>query len=343
MLGIHPLFVDALGKATFARYPALMEAREIFVPNGAAIRNARSFLADANWATGQHEHTVRFHPKFCFMQPWAISALAAWALEHRAAGGAIQAENPDTAGLGYAWRMGLAEYLGIEAPATFQEHEEAGRFIALRTVKHRDELAELLSGFVTLLHVLDEAAEYVLYAMSEMVRNTLEHAFSRGAVVCAQRYAGRKTRREYVSLGIADTGRGVRASLSGKYVVNTSADAVLKAIEPGVSGVVGGMYGSSDNAGAGLFVTRRLSRETRGYFAIASGDAMFRSSIARKSPPDSELVLSIAPYGGTVVCVEVGLSKKFKYSKILREAWASLGKPQLELPADDLASKVVFT
>jgi hypothetical protein len=62
-----------------------------------------------------------------------------------------------------------------------------------------------------------------------------------------------------VSLGIADTGRGVLTSLRGKYQLTSSADAVLKAMEPGVSGAVQGMYGSSDNAGAGLFVTRRLS------------------------------------------------------------------------------------
>ena len=320
-----------------------MASGVIFVPNSAAIRAARSFLGSADWTSEPHEHTVRFHPRFCFMQPWAIAALAAWGLDHRDKGGTIRVENSGAAGLGYTWRMGLAEYFGVEAPIEFREHEEAGRFIPIRTVGRRDDLADLLSGLVALLHVMDEAAESVLYAMSEMVRNTLEHSWSRGAVVCAQRYPGGKKRQEYVSLGIADTGIGVRQSLSNKYVVNTSAEALLKGIQPGVSGVVGGMYGASDNAGAGLFVTRRLSQATRRYFAIASGDAIFRSSTARKPPSDEELVIPIAPYAGTVVCVEIGLSKRFDYSKILREAWASLGRPEIELPAEDVTTRVIFT
>lgn len=320
-----------------------MADREIFVPNSAAIRAARSFLANADWTTGTHEHTVRFHPSFCFMQPWTIAGLAAWAADHRSQGGSIRVMNPDTAGLGYTWRMGLAEYFGIETPTGFSKHEEAGRFIALRTVSTRDDLADLLSSLVTLLHVMDSAAESVLYAMSEMVRNTLEHSWSKGAVVCGQRYPGNKKRDEYVSLGIADTGRGVRASLAGKYVVNSSADALLKAIEPGVSGAIGGMYGASDNAGAGLFVTRRLSQATRRYFGIASGEAIFRSSTAKKSPPDPELVQAIASYSGTMVCVEMGLSTTFDYSKILREAWASLGRQELEFPVDDVTDEVIFT
>jgi hypothetical protein len=277
------------------------------------------------------------------MQPWAIAALAAWALEHRANGGTVRVENSETAGLGYTWRMGLADYFGVETPIGFKEHEEAGRFISLRTVNSRDDVADLLSSLVTLLHIMDVAAESVLYAMSEMVRNVLEHSWSRGALVCAQRYPGSKRRDEYVSLGIADTGRGIRASLMGKYVVNTSEDALLKAIEPGVSGAVGGIYGASENAGAGLFVTRRLSEATHRYFGIASGDAMFRSSTAKKPPVDSDLVLSIAPYSGTVVCVEIGLAKRFKYSKILRDAWASLGKEEQSVTVEDVSEKVNFS
>jgi hypothetical protein len=87
--------------------------------------------------------------------------------------------------------MGLADYLGVTPPVSFEPHEETGRFIALRTIRKGDDLADLLSGLVALLHVRGAAAESVLYAMSEMVRNTLEHSWSRGAVVCAQRYPER--------------------------------------------------------------------------------------------------------------------------------------------------------
>jgi hypothetical protein len=276
------------------------------------------------------------------MQPWTIAALAAWALAHRDEGGSIRVENPDTEGLGYTWRMGLADYFGVDTPVGFEEHEETGRFITLRTIGRRDDLADLLSDLVTLLHVIDAAAESVLYAMSEMVRNTLEHSRSVGAVVCAQRYPRRGDREEYVSLGIADRGVGVLTSLSRQYVLPTAAEALVKAIEPGVSGAVPGMYGAPDNAGAGLFVTRQLSEATQRYFGIASGDAMFRTSTAKKPHPDTELVLQVAPYSGTVVCVEIGLSESFDYSRILQEAWASLGTQEPAVSVADVSEKVIF-
>ena len=39
------------------------------------------------------------------------------------------------------------------------------------------------------------------------------------------------------------------------------------------SGAVKSYYGTSDNAGAGLFYTRRLAATARGQFALISGDA----------------------------------------------------------------------
>src|ERR1700674_3533637 len=61
-----------------------MPDRVIEVPNSAAIRQARSFLGEADWSVAPGRTVIRFHPAYCHMQPWVLSALAAWALVARA-------------------------------------------------------------------------------------------------------------------------------------------------------------------------------------------------------------------------------------------------------------------
>ena len=79
------------------------------------------------------------------------------------------------------------------------------------------------------------------------------------------------------------------------------------------------MYGTPDNAGAGLFFTRRMSEVTDRYFAIASGNAMFRTSIAKRRPADQNLILDINPFPGTIVSVEIGLDNTVDFGEFLAE------------------------
>lgn len=297
----------------------------IYIPNSAAIRSCRTFMAEADWSL-QHDVTViRFHPKWCHMQPWVVAALAAWGLAAQREGVEVRVENPERAR--YAWRLGLAQYLGIEPGLSLQEHEQSGRFVTLRTIRHREDLGALMPDVVPLLH-LDkepEQARAVQYVLSEMIRNVLEHSDSvDGAVVCAQYYTGEASRkgaptRRYVSVGIADTGRGVQASLLHNYPgLVDDEDALLHAIQPGVTGAVPGLYGTSNNAGAGLFFTRRLAESSDGYFAIGSGDAMYRSSTAIKRPADSKLTFPIGGFPGTIINVDFSLEDDVQFDEFLR-------------------------
>jgi len=306
----------------------------IFVPNAATIRQARSVMTGADFSVGG-DTTVAFHPSYCHMQPWVLSALAAWALAHREAGGTINVENANRAM--YAWRFGLGEYFDVDVKSA-QRHEEAGRFIPLRRVSTASDLSQLLSDMVTLLHVDLESSKAVMYAMSEMVRNTLEHSRARyGAIVCAQSYPGSRGRR-YVSIGIADAGQGIRASLGTNYPFATDRKAVLEAIKPGVSGATG----RADNAGAGLFITRRLSAATGGYFAVGSGEAMFRSSLAQRPPSEDRLMIDIPHYPGTIVSVELGLDPDADFARTFAEAREAFGS-QIVGRRTDIAERVRFS
>lgn len=290
----------------------------IEIPNSAVIRQARGFLARSDWTIEADGDTViRFHPAWCHMQPWVLAALGAWAMRARRRGVNIEVENPSTAG--YAWRFGLAALLGIAEPAAIEPHEEAGRFIPLKVITGPHDLRPLISDVAPLLH-LDaepEQAKAVQYVVSEMVRNVLEHSRSEvGAVVAAQYYRGARSRRAYVSIGVADAGVGVRASLRHNFPeLESDADALLTAIRPGTTGAVG----RSENAGAGLFFTRNLATSTNGYFALGSGDAMFRTSLARQAQLDTMLVFPIGTYPGTIVCVEITLGGRIDFNEFLAE------------------------
>jgi hypothetical protein len=53
------------------------------------------------------------------------------------------------------------------------------------------------------------------------------------------------------------------------------------AMRPGITGAQRGPYGTPENAGAGLFITRCIAKGTGGYFLSISGKAAFRLRRAR--------------------------------------------------------------
>lgn len=287
-------------------------------------------------------HEIVFHPGYCHMQPWVLAAIAAWAEDARSRGEEILVRNAERAA--YAWRFGLHDFLGIERPTTVHEHEEAGRFLQLRRVSTTADVGNLVAEVVPLLHLggSPETAKALQYALSEMVRNTLEHSQEpRGAVVAAQYYPGNRSSRKYVSVGIADTGQGIAASLRNNYEVPSDVDALLMALRPGVSGARRGAYGASDNAGAGLFITRKIVEATGGYFGIASGHAAFKSSLARRRPSDLDLAVKVGGYPGTLVAVEIGLGADLDYDSVFRLARAAFGQEVRR--TETVESKVRFT
>jgi hypothetical protein len=50
-----------------------------------------------------------------------------------------------------------------------------------------------------------------------------------------------------------------------------------------------GLYGTPENAGAGLFITRSIAKGTGGYFLLTSGNAVYR--LRRTDNPDEQINL----------------------------------------------------
>ena len=106
-----------------------------------------------------------------------------------------------------------------------------------------------------------------------MVRNVLEHSRSEdGAVLAAEHYPADDDRQARVNIGIADCGLGIRLSLSRNFRLESDSEALLTAIKPGTTGALKSTYGGpSDNAGAGLFYTRRLAPLLTVFSALSAG------------------------------------------------------------------------
>ena len=324
------------------------------IPNNASIHTLRSFLARAKpFCDTTSPAILKLHPKWAFMDPMALALTAAW-------GGWCQRNNLPVdvkdmhSQVNYAARMKLFKHLNVPCHTDIEEHEEAGRFVPLRQVNSISDLNSVLADISALLHLDDqpEGLAAVRYCVSELIRNVLEHAASpEGAYVCAHRYLGkgRKPRSakqarattkamKRVTIAVADCGTGISTHLGRSYpsALTSGREALRLAMQMGVTGAQKhGMYGATENAGAGLFITRAIARATGGYFVLISGDAAFRlNRVALQSnrqlfhnaldDPRSNFYKFRSPWQGTIACVEVATQEIPDFQKFFRWVWDQL-------------------
>lgn len=224
----------------------------------------------------------------------------------------------------YAARMRLFQHLGIDYDPAVREHEEAGRFLPLTQVQDRQQLTSVIANISALLHLDTEpdALAAVQYCVSELLRNVLEHSGSpEGAFVCAHRYVGKGPKR--VTIAVSDCGRGIASHLANNFPEALESDRIALglAMRPGVTGAMRGLYGTPENAGAGLFITRSIAKGTGGYFLLMSGQAAYR--LYRTNNPGEQIRLYFdaldeprhnlwelsSKWSGTTVAVEIRTDK----------------------------------
>lgn len=215
---------------------------------------------------------------------------AAWGTDQITAGRTINVKNQNRAK--YAARMKLFEHLGIKFDFEIEEHEEAGRFVPITQVTNTTQVKGVIADISALLHLQNdpETLAAAQYCLSELLRNVLEHAGSQsGAFVCAQNFRTGKPPR--VSIAVADCGRGIPDHLLRKYpnASDYDSDVIVMALRPGVTGALPGVYGTPDNAGAGLFITRCIAKGSGGYFFVASGQGAYRLRRARNDDEQTQL------------------------------------------------------
>jgi hypothetical protein len=296
----------------------------LVIPNSVALQNVRAFIADNRpFEEGSGEAVLEFHPQWVHMEPVALAMAAAWGTWAKRKGFPLRATNLGRK-TAYAGRMRLFEHLGIDFDPGLEEREAAGRFVPLTQVTMSSDVRKVIGDISALLHLHEdpETLSAVQYCVSELLRNVLEHSGSPdGAFVCAHRYTDKEPHR--VTIAVADCGRGIPSHL-GRVYPEAAEDheiALGLAMRPGITGALAGKYGTPDNAGAGLFITRSIAKGSGGYFFLLSGNAAYRLRRARNDDEMTDLYLDAydeprrdrykfdSPWLGTVVSVEIRTEK----------------------------------
>jgi two-component sensor histidine kinase len=92
-----------------------------------------------------------------------------------------------------------------------KERAPEGRFIPLSQIRTADESTRFVTDMIPLLHLPPDQARAIGHVVSELLSNVLEHSGSpHGAILCAQYYRKSNT----IRIGIADTGKGIKATIN---------------------------------------------------------------------------------------------------------------------------------
>lgn len=266
---------------------------------------------------------ISTHDRWMSVHPVALAMIAA--LGMTVPEGNVHFDDINAASGHYLQRMGLFQLLGNENIRTIAERDPSGRFVPLTVIKSATEQTEFITDIMPLLHLdkAPEQAEAIRYVVSELVRNVLEHASSpNGAVVAAQYY--KKTNR--ISIGIVDTGVGIKRTINQSHQAWSDAEALRLALTPGITGTTSREGGSIVNAGAGLFFIKSIAVNNHDFFMLYSGNALYK---LHKRPGEIKY-LHVDPFNdphairddvphwqGTVVAVDISLDESKRFADLM--------------------------
>jgi anti-sigma regulatory factor (Ser/Thr protein kinase) len=292
-------------------------------PNSAHLQNIGGFITKMS---SGNPAQLRFsmYDRYLSVHPFVLALTAAEGAYVSHVGGRTTGKLYDTSSLKYLVRMGLFNFVELTPPTSVAEHEAAGRFIPLTQIRTSDELEEFIVEMIPLLHAAPVEAGPIKFVMSELVRNVLEHAASPvGALVCAQYY--KKTKR--LSVGVADRGIGIRASIGRSHPSKSALDAIQLALRPGITGTTNRFGGNEYNAGAGLFLVKSMAQASRNFFVVYSDDALFKL-LKTPSKSDSQItadpsadrarrVSGVPAWPGTAIGIDLNVAAHETFQELL--------------------------
>jgi len=158
-----------------------------------------------------------------------------------------------------------------------------GRYTSIEQVNSRAEVENITAHLTTtiltnftdleLSHQRD-LKKYLQYLIAEMLNNVADHSGSEhGGFAMAQYYP---TKRK-VQVAVADSGVGFLNHIGNIYPeVTTDEEALIKAVEMGVTASSNRMYGHERNAGYGLYALLEIIKATKGQVVIISNTGILR-------------------------------------------------------------------
>lgn len=297
----------------------------LYIPNSVALRNFESIFINNNFDFKEEDVDISFHPRYVAMHPVGLAFYAAlgdyFVQENKKVSASI---NYEMSSIPYLQRMGLFSSLRFSDIRETKKHEETGRFIPLTKIRNSDELSSFVKTLDPILHTTRENSRSIKHVFSELLRNVIEHSDAQfGGNVCANYIRDKKK----ISIGISDAGKGLFQSLKVHHNINNYAEAIIKALTPGISGTTSKIGGTSENAGAGLFFTKCIAQSTRNHFVIYSGDSYYKllttpksQSIVYKPNPlddNSRLKSSLPFFHGTLIGIDIFISDDKAFNNLI--------------------------
>lgn len=291
---------------------------KIYLPSGAFLGNIDPFLRGFD-PREPDQFTISSHPSWVSVHPVVLTMLAALGTKLGQQG--IKIDQFETKSKNYFERMGLFKFLGLQSGISIVSHEAAGRFIPITQIRDSSTLTQFITDIIPLLHLDPHQAEPIRYIVDELVRNVLEHSQSpHGAFVAAQYYPKTNS----IKIGVADTGIGIKKSISHAHQVSSDLDAIRLALTPGVTGTTSKEGGTAQNAGAGLFFIKSIAHANHSYFIIYSGKGFYKllKKNKRNLPFDPfadhhSKHNDLPPWPGTVVGVDISLDDTPEFTSLL--------------------------
>jgi hypothetical protein len=273
-------------------------------------KDMRSTLMTWNWhwsvPKGRDAVLLDFSAN-AFMEPWALALFACYGMTISKRHGIPLEVTLDDAQPSnkYFKLMGLQEV--VETDKSTAQWDDSKQNTGLHVIRRHEDVIRFSNSFAVLgkRKSLTATLDALKYGIVELGRNVVQHAGSQfGGVALAQYFPDQRR----VQVAIADTGIGVRSSLSRTYPDATKDDlsSLKLAILPHVSGAVPeGTYSGNENAGLGLFFCKEICWRTGGWFWIYSGRAVVGIHQADESGSSRIYRLRLGEWPGTVVVMDL--------------------------------------
>lgn len=268
---------------------------------GADIQSALSNWAFPFESARQGGHVQLDLREVEAIEPWALAMFASFVLRLRSNGCEVEilvsANNPANQ---YAERMGLISLSAGDLASPPSTAESTGLQL-LRGSTGAKAFYDIVSSLGSLLS--PEVSDALRYGTAELGRNVVQHAQDPvGGVAIVEHFPQTRS----IQIAVSDTGRGIFDALKTNYPeLRSNLEALKLAILPHASGAIsGGPYGSSVNAGLGLFFCKEICWRTGGSLWLASGDALLGVR-DNDSSGRGRVYRQILPWPGTVVVMHI--------------------------------------
>ncbi len=149
----------------------------------------------------------------------------------------------------------------------------------------------------------NDLGDFLIHMVGELLNNAVYHSLSEIKTVITGQYFPKKGK---IQICVVDRGVGFLSNLGKAYNVFTDSEAIVKALEKGVTSPpskINPYYSEISHAGCGLYTLRRIIEETNGRLIIISNN-----SAVKLESNKTEILSEEVNWKGVIVVFELSES-----------------------------------